>query len=111
MVDAKRLRSLAANSALLAAAVADDYLSIPPAEYAKFLLQKAARFEAVANSLEHRKKNGAIGFLVREWYVTLPGTNIALPLKFKEAYAWYKGTNRQGEEQFWCGKEGWVYLA
>jgi RHS repeat-associated protein len=110
VVDANRLRSLAANSALLAAAVADDYLSIPPAEYAKFLLQKAARFEAVANSLEHRKKNDAIGFLVREWYVALPKTNIALPLKFKEAYAWYKGTNRSGEEQFWCGKEGWVYL-
>jgi RHS repeat-associated protein len=110
VLDANRLRSLAADSALLAAAVADDYLSIPPAEYAKFLLQKAARFEAVANSLEHRKKNDAIGFLVREWYVTLPKTNIALPLKFKEAYAWYKGTNRSGEEQFWCGKEGWVYL-
>jgi hypothetical protein len=110
VLDANRLRSLAANSALLAAAVADDYLSIPPAEYAKFLLQKAARFEAVASSLEHRKKNDAIGFLVREWYVTLPKTNIALPLKFKEAYAWYKGMNRSGEEQFWCGKEGWVYL-
>ncbi len=110
VVDAQRLRSLAANSALLAAAVADDYLSIPPAEYAKFLLRMAARFEAVANSLERRQKNDAIGFLVREWYVTLPGTNIALPLKFKEAYAWYKGTNRSGKEQFWCGKEGWVYL-
>ena len=33
-----------------------------------------------------------------------------VPLKFKEAYAWYVGSNRSGEEQFWCGKEGWVYL-
>ena len=64
----------------------------------------------MANSLEHRKKNDAIGFLVREWYVTLPKTHIALPLRFGEAYAWYEGSNQLGEEQFWCGKEGWVYL-
>jgi hypothetical protein len=73
-------------------------------------VERAARFEAVANSPEHRKKNDAIGFLVREWYVTPPKTHIALPLEFKEAYAWYEGSNRSGEEQFWCGKEGWVYL-
>jgi hypothetical protein len=42
--------------------------------------------------------------------LALPKTHIALPLKFKEAYAWYKGSNRLGEEQFWCGKEGWIYL-
>jgi RHS repeat-associated protein len=108
---ANRLRALAGDSELLSVAVHNDYLSIPPEEYAKFLLQRAARFEKVAESLEHRKKNDAIGFLVREWFVTLPGTKITLPLKFKEAYCWYKGSDRLRREQFWCGKERWVYLA
>ncbi len=113
---ANGLRSLGGNSALLGAALKYAGIGELPSVYATFLLKWAQYFEAVANSLEQRKADDAIGYLVREWtwHVHVNKLkihiNLELPYEFKTAYCWYEGSNKKGQQQYWCGKEGWWYL-
>jgi RHS repeat-associated protein len=110
IVLANRLRAVAADSELLSAALKiaggeiGEYVGTTPEAYATYLLHWAARFEAVAESLQHRHSGDANGFLVRESYTSVG--KLTVPYRFREAYCWYKGARGQ-VQQFWCGKEGW----
>jgi hypothetical protein len=57
--------------------------------------------------VELRRLGAADAYYVTESGFTVDGWGF--PTKFGTAYAWYRGSSRNGAELFWAGRYGWLW--
>ena len=86
---------------------AGEALGVTPGAYANFLLKWGLYLEKVAASLAHAKPGAADAYYLTESGFTVDGWGF--PTKFGTAYAWYRGSSRNGAELFWAGRYGWLW--